>query len=286
MMKRLSDPAAETGTDEDVRAVDEAVARALQPTVFYVYVLFDAFGVPRYVGKGKDDRWIMHERYSDPKNWMKNEFIERTWILLDEIPKIKVREELLETDAYEIEIALIRSIGRWPDGPLTNMTDGGEGSSFEHTEIMKQRLSDLAVEQWFNEVTRQRIIEAIRKSSKDPKVRAARSKQVKKIWSDPEYRQRRHLLELEPWMKEKRAKASRVRWAKPGANNKALYESPNSVTTRFSSDITKKRWADPVYRQKMREQLVERWRDPVYREKMIEAAKRGGRNKALKYASK
>lgn len=36
--------------------------------VFYVYVLFDWRGIPRYVGKGKGNRWLDHERKSDPKN--------------------------------------------------------------------------------------------------------------------------------------------------------------------------------------------------------------------------
>ena len=61
--------------------------------MYYVYVLFDAFGVPRYVGKGKGNRWLIHERYTDPNNWMKNEFIEQTWIILGEIPKIKIQDK-------------------------------------------------------------------------------------------------------------------------------------------------------------------------------------------------
>jgi hypothetical protein len=99
---------------------------------FYVYVLFDAFGVPRYVGKGRRNRWLMHERSSDPK-----EFIERTWLMLGEIPKIKVRENLYEADAYETEIALIAAIGRSPHGPLVNMTNGGEGGNLTPEEHLK-----------------------------------------------------------------------------------------------------------------------------------------------------
>lgn len=94
---------------------------------YYVYVLFDWQGVPRYIGKGKRARWNWHENRSDPYNWMKNEFIEQTFIMLGEIPKIKVREHLSHEMAVEIEIALIKAIGRFPDGPLLNLTDGGEG---------------------------------------------------------------------------------------------------------------------------------------------------------------
>ena len=97
--------------------------------VYYVYVLFDWLGIPRYVGKGRGSRWTDHERSTDPRNQAKNEFIERTWIVLGEIPKIKVREDLTEAAAFATETALIKAIGRLDlgTGPLTNMSDGGEG---------------------------------------------------------------------------------------------------------------------------------------------------------------
>lgn len=98
---------------------------------FYVYVLFDWLGIPRYVGKGKGDRWAYHERYSDPRNWLKNEFIERTWTMLGEVPKIKVAENVSEIEAFTVEKAFIEALGRadLALGPLTNLTDGGEGLS-------------------------------------------------------------------------------------------------------------------------------------------------------------
>jgi hypothetical protein len=94
---------------------------------YYVYVLFDHLGVPRYVGKGKGRRWLDHERKSDLHNWMKNEFVERTWTVLQDIPKVKIAQNISEQEALVIEIAFIRAIGRFPEGPLLNMTDGGEG---------------------------------------------------------------------------------------------------------------------------------------------------------------
>jgi len=97
---------------------------------FYIYILFDWMGTPRYVGKGCGNRDTDHERYTDPVNWMKNEFIERTWTMLDEIPKVRIMENILEKDAFEIEKMLIGVIGRLDlsTGSLTNMTEGGEGS--------------------------------------------------------------------------------------------------------------------------------------------------------------
>jgi hypothetical protein len=96
-------------------------------SVFYVYVLFDWLGLPRYVGKGSGDRWFDHEMKTDDHNPLKNSFIEQTWLVLGEIPKIKLREHLTEAEAIATEIALIAAIGRYPEGPLFNQTNGGEG---------------------------------------------------------------------------------------------------------------------------------------------------------------
>ena len=42
------------------------------PAIYYVYVLFDWLGIPRYVGKGKRNRDTDHERLSST-NWLMNE---------------------------------------------------------------------------------------------------------------------------------------------------------------------------------------------------------------------
>ena len=98
---------------------------------FYVYVLFDHFGIPRYIGKGRGDRWHHHE-VRKSKNYPKNAFIRETMRTLGEIPKIKLREHITEREAFETEIALISAIGRLNirTGPLTNLTDGGEGEGW------------------------------------------------------------------------------------------------------------------------------------------------------------
>ena len=97
------------------------------PQIFYVYVLFDHIGIPRYVGKGKGDRIDHHEKLKGKHNRMKRAFIRRTLAMIGEVPKIKVRENLTERDAFDTEIALIAAIGRkdLKTGPLTNMSDGG-----------------------------------------------------------------------------------------------------------------------------------------------------------------
>lgn len=115
--------------------------------IYYVYILFDWLAIPRYIGKGKKDRIDGHEKQSSKINWLKNEFIEQTWIMLGEIPKLKIRENITEIEAIETEVALITAIGRIDikTGQLTNLTDGGEGlSGFQYSNETKVRLAKLS----------------------------------------------------------------------------------------------------------------------------------------------
>ena len=99
--------------------------------VFYVYGLFDECAIIRYIGKGKGERWSAHAAGDYNYNWLKRIFIKRTLRAMGEVPGVKIREGLSEPEAFEIEVALIRAIGRWPNGPLTNLTDNRSGPSSE-----------------------------------------------------------------------------------------------------------------------------------------------------------
>ena len=46
-----------------------------------------------------------------------------------EPPVVKIAVKLTEQQAFAYEVAFIAAIGRWPDGPLANITAGGEGNS-------------------------------------------------------------------------------------------------------------------------------------------------------------
>jgi NUMOD3 motif len=90
---------------------------------FYVYVYFRADGSPCYIGKGTGNRWRIHERRS-PNKHLAN--IVRG--VGGDLPKLKIRENLTNEEAKEIEVALIRAIGREiHGGPLVNQTNGGDG---------------------------------------------------------------------------------------------------------------------------------------------------------------
>lgn len=125
----------------------------MQENIFYNYVYLDPRkpGVyiynnlhfdyePFYIGKGKDDRCYIHlnetvENTFNPKKFNKIQKI-RQKTGYDPII-LKIYENLEESISFQNEIDLIRTIGRHDKGlgPLTNLTDGGEGGiGYKHTE--------------------------------------------------------------------------------------------------------------------------------------------------------
>ena len=98
---------------------------------FYIYVLFRETGVPFYVGKGNGRRWLEHARGWDRRNTHKNATVRKMLAAGHDIPMIKLHEGLTEDVAFAYEKALIAAIGRHDRGlgPLTNLTDGGDGVS-------------------------------------------------------------------------------------------------------------------------------------------------------------
>lgn len=97
---------------------------------FYVYVLFRENGIPFYIGKGTDNRWLRHEANArrGAKGRVYN-VIRHMQARDIEVPKIRLHSELTEAVAHEYEVAFIAAIGRGRRGPLVNLTDGGEGTS-------------------------------------------------------------------------------------------------------------------------------------------------------------
>jgi hypothetical protein len=96
---------------------------------FYVYILFRLNGIPCYVGKGKGDRWVRHEGRAKHKNKHLGSIIDQARAEDKELPKVKVAEGLTEENAFELERLLIGLMGRGDEGPLVNLTDGGDGAS-------------------------------------------------------------------------------------------------------------------------------------------------------------
>jgi hypothetical protein len=109
--------------------------------VFYVYVFFYPNGRPCYVGKGTGGRWRDHVRKA------KNKQLRGVFRKADgELPVVIIREELIESEAFSLERALIAAIGRADlgDGSLVNHTDGGDGMANPSVAIRhKMRLAKL-----------------------------------------------------------------------------------------------------------------------------------------------
>jgi hypothetical protein len=116
--------------------------------VFYVYVYLDprkpgeyrysdlTFShEPFYVGKGKKKRQFSHIRnaYKNKQTHKYNKI--RKILQIGQNPIVLLfKDNLEEQDAFDLEILLIKTIGRFDlqQGPLTNKTDGGDGFSGNH----------------------------------------------------------------------------------------------------------------------------------------------------------
>ncbi len=108
----------------------------------YVYVIFRPDGTPCYVGKGKGNRWAMHALgYPTTTNRHLSAIYAQAG---GDLPVVKVREDLSDSEAIKIEIALIAAIGREAHGgPLVNFTDGGDGvTGWKQSEETKRRRSE------------------------------------------------------------------------------------------------------------------------------------------------
>lgn len=147
---------------------------------FYVYIIFRPNGIPCYVGKGRGSRWKRHERKSHNPHLAA--IIGNAG---GELPKIKIRENLTNKQACEIEISFIAAIGREIHGGLlVNQTDGGEGGTGTvWSEEARERKRV-----WFREQDHTKREEARLKVLKSPEHRAKMSAIQKGIPKSPQGR--------------------------------------------------------------------------------------------------
>ena len=148
---------------------------------YYVYAYVRAVtskngkaGTPYYIGKGKGGRAFERHRVRVPKD--------RSRIVM-------IRENLIETEAFELEISEIAKYGRIDlgTGILRNLTNGGDGASgLVHTPEARAKAS-----------------EALKKYFEDPEAIARHSAAQKKYFEDPEARAKASAATKKAWIARK-----------------------------------------------------------------------------------
>lgn len=124
--------------------------------VFYVYIFFRPWdGSPCYVGKGRGKRWCYFRGRKNP---------ELSKIISEaggELPSVKIRDGLTADEALSIEAAFIEAIGRAPNGPLVNLTAGGQagtsGFRFKNSDETRRKKSIAATGRNFPPEVREKI---------------------------------------------------------------------------------------------------------------------------------
>jgi hypothetical protein len=233
--------------------------------MFYVYVYRDPRPTknnqPVYVGKGTGDRDLSHwSRGSHNKPFQ------------DFIAHLKVRglvalcERVLETpneaEAFAREIELIALYGRRDrkDGPLFNLTDGGEGASGAiRTDAEKEFLRIDSLDKWQRPEYRAKVIAAQQAAQSTPEARASKSVASAEAWAKPETRQKRQ-------EGIKQARSTDVSKAKTSAQAKAQWSDPTYAAKQTANNqeianraevkaakaaAAKALWANPEWKAKM-----------------------------------
>lgn len=159
-----------------------------------------------------------------------------------------------EATAFELEIGLIKCLRR-AGVTLTNMTDGGEGTSgFSMPQSAKDKISAHA-----------RIMAA------DPVIRQKRSAfataKNERDWADPEYRAK--TSEAMRGKKKTRTEASDT------ARRENAKKSSTPEANAKKAEAARLRWSDPEFRAKMAAKKRAAWQDPEQRAAMLAGRSEG-----------
>lgn len=142
---------------------------------FYVYQYELSNGLPYYIGKGSNNR--INESHLP-------------WI---EIPELKyrtiVKNNLTEDEAFDLELLLIKTYGRISDGGILKnkkITRWVSQAGWKHSEETKRRLSEKNLGKTRSEEQKKNYL-----GTKTPEHAAKVRDAVKKLWSNPEYKEKR-----------------------------------------------------------------------------------------------
>jgi hypothetical protein len=229
---------------------------------FYVYALFRTDGqTPFYIGKGRGNRINIHEKNAHRETSHKDRIIQGMHARGEIVGKRFLVDGLTDPEAKQIESILIQLIGRWPAGPLANLTSGGDGVANLAPESRAKK-SAANVASWQN-----------------PDVREARSLGMKSVWT-PEKRAAHSAKKLASITPETRLKMSLARSAY-WKNRERIPQSEESRAKKSRAMI--EAWTDPNIREKRSEASKKHQNRPEYKAKRSVLAKAAwARRKAQK----
>lgn len=244
----------------------------MEYNMFFVYAHYradDPNGDPFYIGKGKNARDLSRKRNRYWKNIeAKHGFVAK-----------KLKENLTEQDAWDLEIALIAQYGKLIDntGCLANITDGGEGASGTiHTPETKAKWSSAKKGKTWEEIYGIEQAAAIREKRKTHK--RIQSDETRRKISESKQGEKNPMFGKTHTIKTKE-KLSQAKIGKP-SNSKG--KKLSACAKENMSAAAKIREADPVKRKKISDKLKGKIVSEETRKKMAEAAKiREARKKLL-----
>lgn len=249
----------------------EACLREIKSRVgeFYVYVLSRPDGTPFYVGCGKarrrgDVRMLVHEAQArEHVHNRKLHTIRAIWRAGEQVQCAIHSWHATEQLMFAHEIALIAEIGRsdLKRGPLTNLTDGGDGL-VNRAQLVLDKMSQSA------------------KRNVTAEFRERSSKRIQASWDSPEGRAKRLAAAARSDVRALKSEANRRRWQDAGERAQqsermaALWAKAGYCERQRSAHLaavasdgyralasarSKARWSDPAYRERLRESHRQRW---------------------------
>lgn len=156
---------------------------------FYVYLLCRPNGEPFYVGMGSGDRLLQHERRAARERSHKASIIRSIRAQGLQITRVVLERFRTAAEAKLVERELIRAIGRRDvgNGPLANMSDGGDGVTGWSPEMRQAHAIVTSVGMSSAEV-RAGCRAHMKRLQSDPTWVAARAAEIRAYWKRPENR--------------------------------------------------------------------------------------------------